>query len=593
MIAALFVLAAREYAALSHALGDEATAARPWRRGRRDGGGGRGAGLGRRVVPARLRSRRGSDRQPRQRRGPDLSRAAGALRDGGHRRRGRAARARAAERRGAARRRPSAFGCSIRRTSRYHRELGEISTYLPGYKENGSVFCHTNPWVIIAEALRGRADRAMQYLRAIAPTYQADPDTRRTEPYVYAQMVAGPAAATPGEAKNSWLTGTASWSHVAVDAVHPRPSRDVRGPRRRSLHSRGLAVLQRAPRVPRRHLRDRSPQSEPRHPWRAQPHRGRQEHRRQRDAARGTGIDGPGEGRARLTLAALDDDRLELADGRWRLVVAPSQGGSLLACEHDGIAILKPTAQPPAPGRPPMTLLPFPDDPVLEPRREQPVQFRRIVGRARRERRRLAARAARPRLAGGVAGDRTQAQRMHARVLSRGHAATGRGPTKAGRRSPSRATSFASRSPSRTLRRVKCPAASAFIRSCRGRRTRASTFEAAQVWDGGAGAFPTMRVAVPALARFPRRAARGRPAGHRSLLRRLAAPRDRERRRRRATLRARRQRGGALPHRLHSGGRRLFLRRARHARGERDEPAGCRGERAVGARAAARRARSR
>jgi cellobiose phosphorylase len=98
----------------------------------------------------------------------------------------------------------------------YRRELGEISTYLPGYKENGSIFCHTNPWVIIAEAMRGRADRAMHYLRAVAPTYQSDADRRRTEPYVYAQMVAGLAASTPGEAKNSWLTGSASWSHVAV-----------------------------------------------------------------------------------------------------------------------------------------------------------------------------------------------------------------------------------------------------------------------------------------------------------------------------------------------------------------------------------------
>jgi cellobiose phosphorylase len=98
----------------------------------------------------------------------------------------------------------------------YDSGLGEISTYLPGYKENGSVFCHTNPWVIIAETLRGRGDRAMQYLRAIAPTYQSDPQRRRTEPYVYAQMVAGMHAARPGEAKNSWLTGSASWSHVAV-----------------------------------------------------------------------------------------------------------------------------------------------------------------------------------------------------------------------------------------------------------------------------------------------------------------------------------------------------------------------------------------
>ena len=110
----------------------------------------------------------------------------------------------------------------------YRPELGEISTYLPGYKENGSVFCHTNPWMIIAEAMRGRADKAMAYLRAIAPTYQTNPDRRRTEPYVYAQMIAGMPAANPGEGKNSWLTGSASWSHVAVTQhiLGIRPSLD-------------------------------------------------------------------------------------------------------------------------------------------------------------------------------------------------------------------------------------------------------------------------------------------------------------------------------------------------------------------------------
>ena len=99
---------------------------------------------------------------------------------------------------------------------RYHSELGEISTYLPGYKENGAVFCHNNPWIIIAETRQGNGDRAMRYLRAIAPTYPKDAGSRRTEPYVYAQMVAGTDAPRPGEAKNSWLTGTASWSYVAV-----------------------------------------------------------------------------------------------------------------------------------------------------------------------------------------------------------------------------------------------------------------------------------------------------------------------------------------------------------------------------------------
>lgn len=61
----------------------------------------------------------------------------------------------------------------------YHSELGEISTYLPGYKENGAVFCHSNPWVIIAETRQGNGDRAMRYLRAIAPTYQKDAQNRR------------------------------------------------------------------------------------------------------------------------------------------------------------------------------------------------------------------------------------------------------------------------------------------------------------------------------------------------------------------------------------------------------------------------------
>jgi cellobiose phosphorylase len=99
---------------------------------------------------------------------------------------------------------------------RYRKDLGEITTYLPGYKENGAVFCHNNPWVIIAETLLGNGGRAMRYLRAIAPTYQADPERRRTEPYVFAQMIAGASAARAGEGKNSWLTGSASWSYVAV-----------------------------------------------------------------------------------------------------------------------------------------------------------------------------------------------------------------------------------------------------------------------------------------------------------------------------------------------------------------------------------------
>ncbi len=100
---------------------------------------------------------------------------------------------------------------------RYHLELGEISSYPPGYKENGSVFCHTNPWVIVASTIVGDGDRALEYHLRINPSArEAISDVHRCEPYVYAQTIAGREAPTFGEAKNSWLTGTAAWSYVAV-----------------------------------------------------------------------------------------------------------------------------------------------------------------------------------------------------------------------------------------------------------------------------------------------------------------------------------------------------------------------------------------
>jgi cellobiose phosphorylase len=99
----------------------------------------------------------------------------------------------------------------------YHIELGEISSYPPGYKENGSVFCHTNPWVMIAEAINGNGDGAYDYYKRINPSArEAISELHRCEPYVYAQMIAGAEAATHGEAKNSWLTGTAAWNFVAI-----------------------------------------------------------------------------------------------------------------------------------------------------------------------------------------------------------------------------------------------------------------------------------------------------------------------------------------------------------------------------------------
>jgi cellobiose phosphorylase len=99
----------------------------------------------------------------------------------------------------------------------YQIELGEVSTYPPGYKENGGIFCHNNPWVIIGETVVGRGAQAFDYYKRITPAYREDiSDVHKLEPYVYAQMIAGKQAVRHGEAKNSWLTGTAAWNFVAV-----------------------------------------------------------------------------------------------------------------------------------------------------------------------------------------------------------------------------------------------------------------------------------------------------------------------------------------------------------------------------------------
>lgn len=101
--------------------------------------------------------------------------------------------------------------------SNYNKHLGEISSYPPGYKENAGIFCHNNPWISIAEAMLGRADRALEYFSKISPAYLQEVQTlHKTEPYVYSQMIAGKDAGRQGEAKNSWLTGTAAWSFYAA-----------------------------------------------------------------------------------------------------------------------------------------------------------------------------------------------------------------------------------------------------------------------------------------------------------------------------------------------------------------------------------------
>ena len=112
--------------------------------------------------------------------------------------------------------------------TRYIKDYGEISSYPEGYKENAGIFCHNNPWVIIGEAMAGRADDAWRHYRKITPAFCQDQGLRKVEPYVFCQMVAGKDAARPGEGKNSWLTGTAArtWKAVSEALLGIKPQLD-------------------------------------------------------------------------------------------------------------------------------------------------------------------------------------------------------------------------------------------------------------------------------------------------------------------------------------------------------------------------------
>ena len=101
--------------------------------------------------------------------------------------------------------------------SEYHLELGEVSSYPPGYKENAGIFCHNNPWIIAAETVVGHGDRAFDLYSRIAPAWREEiSDLHKMEPYVYSQMIAGKDAKNFGQAKNSWLTGTAAWNFYVI-----------------------------------------------------------------------------------------------------------------------------------------------------------------------------------------------------------------------------------------------------------------------------------------------------------------------------------------------------------------------------------------
>jgi N,N'-diacetylchitobiose phosphorylase len=95
--------------------------------------------------------------------------------------------------------------------------IGGVSDMQPGTKENGGIFCHTNPWAIIAETMLGNGDRAYEYYSKLRPTeYDKIQQIHEVEPYIYTQMIAGPEHSRYGCGRNSWLTGTVAWMYTAV-----------------------------------------------------------------------------------------------------------------------------------------------------------------------------------------------------------------------------------------------------------------------------------------------------------------------------------------------------------------------------------------
>ena len=197
-IAGLFVLAADEMAAIAERRGEPREAEPLPRRGGPDDGGGRrrtagtGPGSGARTTTSGTSSARRRTTRARSsssRRGCASWPAIG-LDDGRADQALASVRARLATPHGIVLQQPAYSG--------YRLNLGEITSYPPGYKENAGIFCHTNPWLMIAEAMAGNGDGALDYYLRINPSArEAISEIHRCEPYVYAQMIAGPRRADP------------------------------------------------------------------------------------------------------------------------------------------------------------------------------------------------------------------------------------------------------------------------------------------------------------------------------------------------------------------------------------------------------------
>ncbi len=139
--------------------------------------------------------------------------------------------------------------------ARYYVHLGEISSYPPGYKENAGIFCHTNPWIMIAETLVGHADLAFDYYSRINPSKrEAISEVHRCEPYVYAQMIAGKDAATHGEAKNRLADRHGGVELRGDYAVHSGDSAHAERIEDRARHPNRLARFQCHAGVSQRHV---------------------------------------------------------------------------------------------------------------------------------------------------------------------------------------------------------------------------------------------------------------------------------------------------------------------------------------------------
>ncbi len=96
-------------------------------------------------------------------------------------------------------------------------KIVRASFFNPGLKENGSIFTHTQPWAVMAEAILGHGDRAYEYLRAYLPAaYNKRAEIREIEPYVVCQSTHSKQSPKHGVSRIPWLSGSAAWTYFAI-----------------------------------------------------------------------------------------------------------------------------------------------------------------------------------------------------------------------------------------------------------------------------------------------------------------------------------------------------------------------------------------